>query len=259
MKSTMGMGEINMRIIIMILCILSINCTNIKSDILQKTFNSLALDTKLLLPTQCRRESGNSNLLFFTPLYSTKFNLDFKNYKTIINGDSTIDVPKFDKGFINSSNTGVYAVSGNTLCDMEEQLSYIKHRTPEFFITSSAGGNDISRYDENHVIRNGKEYLLRSSYRFPIPKKILVLVHPTRSDKGNRIKNITNPVLSDFAKKLGWCVVDPAVVMRVDADGRSFKEDMFSIGNATFDDIHYNLDISFKVKQLIKDECGAEL
>ena len=194
-------------------------------------------------PATCRNYSGEANALFFDSQYSGKFTSDLTQYKTIVIGDSTMDISTRQNGYLSSTSESV-AVSGNTLCDMTEQYTLsIKTLSPDYIMVASGGGNDLLRKIPNsNIVTTGQQLVDSLIKSYPNLKKLVwVGVHPTRVDYAQSNRGIVNSQMRDYVNSKGGCYVNPDTSFTIDAQGYPATSEMI-------DSIHYNSTPAFKIR-----------
>ena len=204
--------------------------------------------------SECRAYSGSANPLYPTSAYFTKFFTDQTDYEVVIRGDSTMDISSQYDWFLSPASQSV-AVSGNTLCDMIEQVPAIKTVNPSAVIISTAGGNDLMHgIDLDLVIQSGKLLIDQTRSKFPFSKIVMVGIHPTFVTFGNENKAYTNSAIRDYLLNTypDTCWIDPLPIF-----GKAEGEPPDA--SQMLDSIHYNETISGLVKDSILSLCGVQI
>jgi hypothetical protein len=239
---------------IIFILFLLFSCSNPdKEEQRNKKFALLALlySQRPMPITDCRSWSGEQNQLYYSEQYSLKFANDYTQYKTIIIGDSTMDISTRFAGYLSGTSQSV-AVSGNTLCDMREQLGVINTKNPEFILISSAGGNDLAKKTPpDKTIKSGELLLDSIKAKFPSAKITFVGVHPTFLDYANRNRGDTNKSIESMTAQREGCYINPDSAFTIDASGYPSQSEML-------DSIHYNQTTAFKIRSKIIS-CGVPL
>lgn len=195
----------------------------------------------------CRKNYGERNFLYPTTQYAGLFMMDRNPYNTIILGDSTMDIAKRYSEFY-SVNTGFFAVSGNTLCDMLEQIPSIFTPKPEYVLISTGGGNDaIRKIPEKLIIETGKQLILKLRNKYPKAKILLIGIHPTKLTYVNMVRNTINEALAAEVD----CYINPDEYFEVSGSGEPAP-------NELIDSIHYTREKTMELKSGIQ-KCGAKL
>lgn len=196
----------------------------------------------------CRTYSGEANPVF-TGSYYANYITDQTQYNKIILGDSTMDIACKWTNYI-STGTACFPVSGNTLCDMQEQLYALNSKNPSFVMVSTSGGNDLLRKISNeNIIKSGKSLIDKVTEKFPNAIKLIILVHPTRVDYANTNRKITNAEIKSYAESKGWKVENPDSVFTIESDGKASQNDLI-------DSIHPTQTTGFKIKNKIYSDFG---
>jgi hypothetical protein len=238
---------------IIFLLLLLIQCTlfdseSKKKDERKKALNALYVIAYNINTNDCRTHYGSQNILFSNNEYYSKVSKT-GNYKTIIVGDSTMDISTRYEGFLGSESFS-YAISGNTSCDYIEQLNIIK-TIPETVLIATNDGNGLLRAISVDVInKTNKDLVNQIRAKWHNVKVHAIGIHPTRADYANRNKDRVN----EYMKSLVDCYIDPAPLFTIDSDGRASIDNMLPN-----DAIHYNKDMSFEIKKYYMTLCGGYL
>ena len=199
-------------------------------------------------PETCRNSYGQPNLLLnYNEYYEKIFNRN--TYNTLIFGDSTMDISVRYVGFLSSTSFS-YAIGGNTACDVLEQLDIVNAKT-SYVVYSTNDGNGGLRSIDNHTIRvTNNQVIAKIKARLNPTKIVVILLHPTRLLKFDDNRKIINDNFINDNQDV--CNILPDELFTIENDGRASMDNMI-------DSIHYNKDISFGIKRLIKEKCGVEL
>jgi hypothetical protein len=222
----------------------------------------------LLLPS-CKKEKANNDYLLLlalanqegiydsvecqkhytmNPAYvisgaAQKFSSDFKQYKNIWIGDSSV-------AYAQTTNeiTQINAVGGDKLCDYNARFrKSIKTKDPEFIITQTVGGNDfLTQQGDSIIIDTFADYSTRLRNQFPSSKLCWIKVHPTANSYANSAKDRLTPVFQTYTIADKWAVPD----------------NCFSTPPTQAelpDGIHFSVATATCVKNQIQTQCGVSL
>jgi len=196
-------------------------------------------------------------------LYFDKNATDFKEFKNIIIGDSTMQITStmlnsmVPNLFYNTDQTQLLAITGNKLCDMLAQMSVIYSKNPKNVIIASAGGNDLlAKATPEYVINMGSLLFLEVRRRFPNARIVFVGVHPSLDSYANANKGATNQGISALVKKdPNACWYDPMELFGV-SEGQPAKATDMLLDS---DGAHYKPEtIGLALKLKIKLNCGVD-
>jgi len=239
-----------MKIILILIIILITNCT-----IDKKENNNNPYLLPYLISTyktnDCRINYSDSNVLFAGNEYYPKF-INMKPNENTILGDSTMDISGKVNGFI-SNKTNNFSVSGNTLCDILEQLNTLNPKLNNVII-STIGGNDILRSVNKEVIYQTTNELLKvvKSFQSYNSKIVTVGVHPTRIDFANRNRIEINKRTKELTESINGCYIDIDDLFTIESDGKASQFNML-------DSIHYNSNISLGMKNKVSNICKINI
>ncbi|MEM7181466.1 MAG: hypothetical protein AAF518_11180 [Spirochaetota bacterium] len=240
--------------ILSVLLFLLCNCSSQKTDPRKKFLQNAFLLALIYEATKdysnCRTYSGKPNNLFASNLYKDSFEQDTNFYTNIILGDSSMDLSSRIDGFLSNSSKS-FAVSGNTLCDMKEQLTSIQTPSPSWVIIGTLGGNDVLRkYSTSNVIHSGNKLIEDIKTKYPSASIAGIAIHPTRISYANQNKIPIHTALQPLLD----CYLQPDSFFTYDTDGLPKEENFF-----TDDPIHYNSTIAWQIKNSLQTTCGIEL
>ena len=154
------------------------------------------------------------------------------------------------EGYLSTTSKS-FAVSGNTLCDMKEQLSSVQTPNPSWVIVATLGGNDIlRRYATSNVIHSGNKLIEDIKTKYPSASIAGIAVHPTRVNYANQNRTAVHTALQPLLD----CYIEPDSLFTYDTDGLPKEENFFAD-----DPIHYNSTIAFKIKDALQTTCGINL
>lgn len=177
-----------------------------------------------------------------------KFSSDFKQYKNVWIGDSSVAFSQGFSGFYNPEVTQINAVGGDQLCDYNARFTRsIKTQNPEWIITQTVGGNDFLRQQpDNIIIDTFADYSSRLRERFPNTKFCWVKVHPSTNSYANSARNRLTQIFQTYTKGDKWvnvdaCFSDPVTVAQLP------------------DGIHFSEATALCVKNQIQIQCGVSL
>lgn len=180
-----------------------------------------------------------------------EFSTDYRQYTTVIIGDSTMDYSDNYAGFLTPGVQSV-AIGGNTLCDMITQLPAINTESPAHVVVSSAGGNEILRGVSRPNMYDSASLLMEAlRNRFPDAQITVVDVHPTLLSSVNSEKEITNPeIQNDVLARPNTCWIETAPIFGVTGSDPAPAGMML-------DNIHYDSTVSFQIKDALINDCGV--
>ncbi|TGK15247.1 SGNH/GDSL hydrolase family protein [Leptospira fluminis] len=214
----------------------------------------LIADQIALTPDECTKTYITTNLVWPLPANYGRISSETRNFQTIIGIDSTIDIASQYPNFLNPETTFSVAVGGNTACDAITQFNSIKTPNPQNFVISSADGNGLLhgiRADDS--VKTTIRLVSKIRSRWPNVKVAVVGVHPTRLQGINSVKDYTNSQIATYLKSLTHtCYYDPMPLFGV-GPGESAPASLM------LDSIHYNGNISFQIKEKLRENCEISI
>lgn len=198
-------------------------------------------------PMSCRDSYGQPNTLLNFSEYYTKFT-NTNTYTNIILGDSTMDISTRYEGFL-SSHSYSLAIGGNTACDVLEQLAIVNVKTENVMYSTNDGNGGLRSIDINTIRKTNNDVINTIRTKFNPKVIVVILLHPTMlSNFEEKRITINNNFIID---NTGVCYILPDNLFTL-VNGIATEKDML-------DSIHYNKDVSFKIKELVKEKCNIEL
>ena len=191
----------------------------------------------------CVNEQQNIN---FWLMYPWLLNQPQSN--NIVIGDSTMFLAAYTPGWRDTATTQSFAVAGNTICNVIQQLSVISTPAPQIIIWGTTGGNSLLHGETAYETGEDGQMLIQLLLaRFPSAKLVAIAIHPTKQRKFDHIRHQTNLRIFDSLVSIypmgQWCWIDP--------------EDLFigKVDNWMFDNIHYTPLMAMIIKQEIERVC----
>lgn len=242
MKSLVLFGKI-------ILILLLLSCAKEEKKHHERLLNDLMI-VKLyqrIKPMSCRESYGQPNTLINFSEYYTKF-INTNTYTNLVLGDSTMDISTRYEGFL-SSHSYSLAISGNTACDVLEQLAIVNVKTENVMYSTNDGNGGLRNIDVNTIRKTNNDVINAIKVKFNPKVIVVILLHPTMlSNFASKRIEINNNFVIDNPDV---CSILPDTLFTL-VNGLATEKDML-------DSIHYNRDISFGIKQLVKDKCNIDL
>lgn len=228
---------------LVVLPLIFVSCVNKKERSPSKKDIGIALAFIL----GCKYSSTNP---LFPDVYYDHYSSNRNQYKTLILGDSTMDIAC--NSFVGySGEAGCFPVSGNKIPDFQSQLCVLSTINPSYVVVSTMGGNDLlSQTPNDEIIRRGFGFVDALNAKYPNATKVFIQVHPTRVDYANENRGKTNSAISSYAISKSWKVVDPDSCFVVDGQGRALQSYLL-------DAIHPNQSSSNCIKSKVISECGV--
>ena len=200
---------------------------------------------------ECRTWSGERNFIYNAG-YQAAYATDFNFYLAWIRGNSTMDLTRQYPGW-SASSTANRSVSGNTLCDMIEQVVSTPLGAVEFILIATTGGNDILRGIPNdRVIDSGGIIIRQTRALHPSALIGAISVHPTLVASANANKGAVNSGIKAHLDADGnGCWIDTLPVF-----GKSEGEPADVSQMYPNDRIHYNESMAWAIREAINTACG---
>ena len=194
------------------------------------------------------------NAIYGTAGYWPVYNFVTTQYQNIIIGDSTMDISRNVAGWLDSTITYAYPVSGNRFCDMIHQwVPQSRQKNVQVVIIATAGGNDLLQNENlTEIINNGKILINKARAQWPNAKIVMIAIHPTQMANANVNKPTTNNALKAYLNGMSnTCFYDPWPLFT-----GVTNDTMAAQSSDMIDSIHYNAAMAMKIKTALNTNCG---
>ncbi|MCR9142739.1 MAG: SGNH/GDSL hydrolase family protein [bacterium] len=199
----------------------------------------------------CADEYPLSNSAYFSA--ARGWALDTGPARLVVLGDSTMDISTRYAGYL-SADSRNRAISGNSICDVHQQLPAVQFfGLSEIFISTADGNGVLQGVSTATSIRAGEALIDRLRERWPLARITVVGIHPTLIAQANANKGAVNAGIKAYVDADGnACYLDPLPIFGVAEGAAASPAQML-------DDVHYSFAMSWAIRQAAFDQCAVQL